>query len=115
MDGPAPINALPAEMHIAIAKLVDNESFLNLRLASPAFSANGIDVFAKRFFTDRRHLYNTQSLTALRDITSRPVFARHIEAVEFVVVGVEQGYCLEKSMQAASDWYQREKDSLNRQ
>ncbi|KAK4501884.1 hypothetical protein PRZ48_007693 [Zasmidium cellare] len=132
MDGPATINSLPAEMHILIAEFVDNADFHNLRLASRDFAANSVDVFAERFFTRRRHLYTMQSLVALRNISYKPVFARHIKRIELVVIGVEEDpefqwgveihrpvptkyreeYYPDEEMDKAYQWYQRQRDDL---
>lgn len=47
MDNPASISSLPAELHIAIAEYVDDDSFLAHRLATPEFAANSVEVFAE--------------------------------------------------------------------
>ncbi|EME82371.1 uncharacterized protein MYCFIDRAFT_175908 [Pseudocercospora fijiensis CIRAD86] len=46
-------------------------------------------LFAERFFQRRSHLYTVHGLEALRDISRKAVFARHIKHVELVVVDID--------------------------
>lgn len=80
---------LPAELQIALAEVLDAECLLNLRQTCRELAANTLDVFGRRFFSKRTHLYTEHSLLALSDITGTPKLARNLRRIELVVVTLD--------------------------
>lgn len=90
MESEPDLAALPAELQVEIAQLLEEDQDIRaLRASSRTLAANCTDLFAERFFQRRSHLYTMHGLEALRDISQKPVFARHITHLELVVVDVD--------------------------
>ncbi|KAF7185338.1 hypothetical protein HII31_13317 [Pseudocercospora fuligena] len=90
MESEPNLAALPAELQVEIAQLLEEDQDIRaLRATSRTLAVNCTDLFAERFFQRRSHLYTMHGLEALRDISRKPVFARHVKHVELVVVDID--------------------------
>lgn len=109
---------LPVELQIEVAKYLNDDSLRAVHRVCRELAASSLDVFAERFFATRRHLYTTQSLKALRDISKIPRFARHVQCIELVAVEIEievrlsrraSRYATSGMVDAARMWYINER------
>ncbi|GIZ46063.1 hypothetical protein CKM354_000920200 [Cercospora kikuchii] len=75
---------LATELHIQIAGYLEDMDLKNTRAVCSALARNTVDIFVARFVTRRvrRHRYVPASLETLLELSSLPVFACRLEAIE---------------------------------
>lgn len=82
MDGTVSIlDRLPFEMVAIIGHHAGRSTLYNLRLTCKTMANITELTFAKRFFSERRHIFSRHSLEELVAITAHPVFGCHVHAV----------------------------------
>ena len=91
----ANLGALPVELITEIAEYVGVKELIALRLVCNHVSASCIEPYAKRIMRNREHLYTCHSLRALVDMTSNPLFAKHVESI--VILSVTLAHCHRES------------------
>lgn len=102
---------LATELQIQIAGYVEDRDLKSIRAVCSTLARSTIDVFADRFFVRvRRHRYVPTALEALLNISSLPIFACGIEAIEMetqrlVLHGnLTRGVCPESPLQAVQSY-----------
>ncbi|KEQ59067.1 uncharacterized protein M437DRAFT_20872, partial [Aureobasidium melanogenum CBS 110374] len=72
---------MPSEILSLIVNLVDSQSLKTLRLTNKRLCAISSGPFAKRHFSERKHVASTYSMEALVQITAHPFFGKFVKTV----------------------------------
>lgn len=75
------LDILPVEMVAKIGDYADKSTLYDLRLSCKSMQTITELTFAKRYFSERRHIFSKHSLEELVAITAHPVFGRHVRTV----------------------------------
>jgi hypothetical protein len=85
----SPMESLPAELMSMVVQatgannepILSGEDVVNLRLTSRHYNYHTLNVWAKRFFTTRKHMLSRRSLQCLLDNANDPILSRYVREV----------------------------------
>lgn len=77
-----PFRKLPLELLKEMSEFIKPADLLAWRLVCKTFNINSIKAFGKAHIETRRHIFTSQSLQVLINVTAHPVWARFVRNIE---------------------------------